>query len=142
MFKRFMVGTFHLESVSLFITLELRPFEVPRNVAVAGGDGGSVTLCYILFKLIIIINMPKSLLEYLPEVGSPLGFILYSLILYLIMWFCHWLFSEPMSKPFEDPDVEVKRKAEIERLKQKGLKMREVNKKQFAETTSKQKKDQ
>ncbi len=60
-----------------------------------------------------------------------MGLILYSLILYLIMWFCHWLFSEPMSRPFADPDVEVKRKAEIERLKEKGLKKREENKKMF-----------
>jgi len=64
----------------------------------------------------------------MPEIGSPLGFIVYSLIMYLIMWFFSWLFSEPISKPFADPDVEVKRKAEIEKLKEKGLKKREENK--------------
>jgi hypothetical protein len=53
----------------------------------------------------------------MPEVGTPLGFVVYSLILYLIMWFFSWLFSEPMTTPFGDPDVEIKRKAEIEKLK-------------------------
>ena len=69
----------------------------------------------------------------MPEVGSPLGFIVYSLILYLTMWFFSWLFKEPMTKPFEDPDVEVRRKAELERIRTMGLKKREENKKQFAE---------
>lgn len=69
----------------------------------------------------------------MPEVGSPLGFIVYSLILYLTMWFFSWLFKEPMTKPFEDPDVEVRRKAELERIRRMGLKKREENKKQFAE---------
>ena len=69
----------------------------------------------------------------MPEVGSPLGFIVYSLILYLTMWFFSWLFKEPMTKPFEDPDVGVRRKAELERIRRMGLKKREENKKQFAE---------
>ncbi len=68
----------------------------------------------------------------MPEVGSPLGFIVYSLILYLIMWFFSWLFKEPMTKPFEDPDVEVRRKVELEKIRNMGLKKREENKKQFA----------
>jgi len=68
----------------------------------------------------------------MPEVGSPLGFIVYSLILYLTMWFFSWLSKQPMTKPFEDPDVEVRRKAELERIRSMGLKKREENKKQFA----------
>ncbi len=76
--------------------------------------------------------MPKSvLIDYMPEINSPLGYLLYPLIVYLITWFCSWIFKEPMSKPFEDPDVEVKRKAELERLKEMGRKKREENKRQF-----------
>lgn len=44
-----------------------------------------------------------------------------------------------MSKPFGDPDVEIKRRAEIERLKEMGLKKREENKKAFAEANKKKK---
>ncbi len=75
---------------------------------------------------IIIIKM--RLIDYLPDVSSPAGVAFYSLFCYLIVWFLSWLFSEPITSGTRDPDVETKRKAELERLKEIGRKKREENK--------------
>lgn len=61
--------------------------------------------------------------------SSPFGVLLYSLLTYLIVWFLSWLCKEPISiAGTGDPDVEMKRKAEIERIKEVGRRKREENK--------------
>jgi hypothetical protein len=69
------------------------------------------------------------LLSYLPDVSSPAGVMFYSLLSYLIVWFLSWLFREPITTGMSDPDVETRRKAEIERMREAGRKKREENKK-------------
>jgi hypothetical protein len=70
--------------------------------------------------------MAKSiLLEYLPEIGSPFGMILYSFIFYMITYFLSWLFRAPEEFKSNDPDVKVRTQAELERLREKGRAMRE-----------------
>jgi hypothetical protein len=56
------------------------------------------------------------LIQYLPDISSPYGVILYALCVYLIVWFSSWLFREPMTG-HKDKDVELKTRAEMERLR-------------------------
>lgn len=78
----------------------------------------SFLIMLILFSLLNYNKktMAKSIIyENLPEIGSPLGFVFYSLLCYLFTLFMSWLISKN-----EDPEVEV----EKERTRQRGLQMR------------------
>jgi hypothetical protein len=69
--------------------------------------------------------MAKSIIyENLPELGSPLGFVFYSLMCYLITLFFSWLMREDETETAD----QKKRRLEMEAVRERGLKMRAANK--------------
>ncbi|TNV85683.1 hypothetical protein FGO68_gene5168 [Halteria grandinella] len=77
--------------------------------------------------------MAKSIIyENLPELGSPYGFFFYSALCYIFTLFVSWLMKGDEKQTAED----IKRRLEMEQVKERGTRMREINKQEGARVNS------